>query len=213
MIVFGGGIGGNGPAGLTNDVWIFQDARTNVGNTWQQMTPSGTAPSNRCYHNAVYDQTNNRMIVFGGDPNVGYCFNDVNDVWVLTNADGTGGMAGWTQLSPTGTPPSIRSAASAVYDPTSNRMIIYGGNEQCLNPTSDLWVLTNANGLGGTPGWIQLTAAGGGPGPRTGHTASYDTANNRMILFGGRLTIGAGTNDTWVLSNANGLGGIPTWTL
>ena len=211
MIIFGGGIGGNGPGGEENDVWIFHDVRTNAGSTWQQLTVSGTPPSKRLGQSAVYDQVNNRMIIFGGDPNVGYCFVDVNDVWVLTNADGSAGTAGWTQLSPSGTPPPIRSFHSAVYDQTNNRMIIYGGNEQCDGPDGDLWVLTNANGLGGTPGWTQLSPTGGGPGARTDHSAVYDAANNRMILFGG-LTSSTTTNDTWVLSNANGLGGTPAWT-
>jgi hypothetical protein len=36
MIVFGGSVGGIGPASLVKDVWIFQDARTDIGNTWQR---------------------------------------------------------------------------------------------------------------------------------------------------------------------------------
>jgi hypothetical protein len=214
MIIFGGVIGGNGPSGEQNDVWIFQDARTNTGNAWQQLTVGGTLPRPRCSQSSVYDQLNNRTIVFGGNPDTGFCYQDLNDVWVLTNADGTGGTAGWTQLSPTGTPPSVRSSASAIYDQANNRMILYGGNEQCESADSDLWVLTNANGLGGTPGWIQLSPAGG-PGPRTLHSATYDPVNNRMILFGGQggNPYALVTNDTWVLSNANGLGGTPAWTL
>ena len=187
MIVFGGTLDTvNGPSRELNDVWVFQDARTNTGNTWQKLTVNGTLPAARSSHSAVYDQINNRLIIFGGNPDGGFCFQDLNDVWVLTNADGTGGTAGWTQLSPMGTPPSVRSSASAVYDQSNNRMIFYGGNEQCDNPDSDLWVLTNANGLGGTPGWIQLSPAVGGPGPRTVHSATYDAADNRMILFGGQ---------------------------
>jgi hypothetical protein len=213
MIVFGGSPETPYNSAL-NDVWIFHDARTNVGDSWQQLTISGTLPSPRDTCTAVYDQANNRMIVFGGDPTPGYCYNDVNDVWVLTNADGTGGTPGWIQLSPTGTTPSGRSSYSAVYDPASNRLIVYGGHQECtFPPDGDLWVLTSANGLGGTPSWIQLSPAGSGPGPRNSHSAFYDAANNLMMLFGGQLPSGPYTNDTWVLSNANGLGGTPTWTL
>jgi hypothetical protein len=214
MIVFGGDNNAteDGPAGLLNDVWIFQDARTNTGNTWQQLTVSGTAPSPRLSQSAVYDQVNNRMIIFGGDPDNGTCYVGLNDVWVLTNADGTGGTAGWTELNPTGTPPSIRANASAVYDQADNCMIIYGGNESCEPFDSDLWVLTYANGLAGTPSWSQLSQTAGGPGPRTVHSAFYDSVHNKMILFGGQLPSGSFTNDTWILSNANGLSGPPTWT-
>jgi hypothetical protein len=213
MIVFGGVFGTTGAPPLGNDVWIFKDARSNQGNTWEQLSVSGPAPSPRGYQTAVYDQANNRMIIFGGDPAVGFCYEDVNDVWVLTNADGTGGSTGWVQLAPTGTPPSIRSWAAAVYDQVNNRMILYGGNEQCDTPYGDLWVLADANGLGGTPNWIQLSSAGAGPGPRTLQSVAYDSANNRMILFGGQAPSAVYTNDTWVLSNANGLGGTPTWAL
>jgi hypothetical protein len=33
----------------------------------------------------------------------------------------------WTQLAPTGTPPSPRTDSSAVYDPATNRMVMFGG--------------------------------------------------------------------------------------
>jgi len=48
--------------------------------------------------------------------------------------------------------------------------------------------------------------------PRTRHRTVYGAANARMILFGG----GPGgtspcANEVWVLANANGVGGSPTW--
>jgi len=91
------------------------------------------------------------MIVFGG----GLGGSNSNEVWVLENANGTGGTPTWTQLSPSGTPPAGREEHSAVYDPSHNLMTVFGGN----NSTSvlrDTWVLSNANGLGGTPTWKQL---------------------------------------------------------
>src|SRR5437588_1390780 len=95
----------------------------------------------------------------------------------------------WTQLSPSGTPPSPRGfhGASAVYDPSSNRMIVFGGRESNQNNTNDVWLLTNANGLGGTPAWINLLPANspGAPASRSGHSAVYDIATNRMMVFGG----------------------------
>jgi hypothetical protein len=211
MIVFGGVFGTVGAPPLGNDVWVFQDARSNAGSTWQQLIVSGTAPSPRGSQSAVYDQVNNRMIIFGGDPDVGYCFGALNDVWVLTNADGTGGTPGWTQLSPTGTPPSTRSSAGAAYDPVNNRMIVYGGENACDPPAGDVWVLKDANGLGGTPSWTQLSTAGVSPAPRFVHGTVYDSTNNILMIFGGQTASVAFTNDTWILTSANGLGGTPTW--
>ena len=142
------------------------------------------------------------MMIFGGND----CFSGFyNDVWVLSNANGLGGTPAWTQLALAGAAPSARSNASAVYDPTSNRMIVFGGSS-----TAEVWILLNANGLGGAPAWTQLTPSPG-PAGRYAQSAVYDTANNRMTIFGGGANSGL-LNDVWVLSNANGLGGTPVWT-
>ena len=68
--------------------------------TWIELLPSGGPPSERSSHSAVYDSNTNRMIVFGGDPNIGGCFGRTNDVWVLENANGLGGTPNWLQLYP-----------------------------------------------------------------------------------------------------------------
>jgi len=92
-----------------------------------------------------------------------------------------------------------------VYDPTNNIAIIYGGDKGNVStPYSDIWTVSHANGTGGTPVWTLLTPAGKAPNARTQLTATLDTANNRMTVFGGiKGTHIAG--DTWVLINANGL--------
>src|SRR5262249_28468901 len=66
-------------------------------------------------------------------------------------------------------------------------------------------VLTNANGLGGTPAWIQLSPTGTPPLGRYLTPAAYDPNSNRMIIFGGWLQGNLPGNDLWVLTNANGL--------
>jgi len=45
--------------------------------------------------------------------------------------------ATWAQLSPFGTLPSVRSGQGAVYDPGSNRMIIFGSG---ISYNNDTWV-------------------------------------------------------------------------
>jgi hypothetical protein len=76
---------------------------------------------------------------------------------------------------------------------------------------------TSTNGLGGTPTWSQLSPSGDLPTPRSLHSTFYDATNNRMIVFGGRSWSNAtqsftALGDLWELSNANGLGGAPSWT-
>lgn len=211
MVVFGGGVTAANtypyPYQLSlNDVW-----RLNANLSWTALNPAGTAPAVRLWHSAVYDSLNNRMTIFGGG--LGNSAPCANDVWVLTNATGVDGAPEWLQLSPTGGPPAARAQHGAVYDPNTNTMIVYGGQD-CFSTTfGDVWTLSNANGLGGTPTWTQLSPAGSGPGAReiTGGVA-YDVANNRLIIFGGESSTGILENDVWILSNANGQGGTPTWT-
>jgi hypothetical protein len=211
MIVFGGGAGSTS----LNDTWSLE---VSGSPQWKQLSPSGTPPQGRRGHTAVYDSANSRMIIFGGG--LGNSSPCANDTWVLSNANSVAGSPEWTQLSPTGGPPSPRIFPTAGYDPGSNRMIVFGGNN-CFSVGAayynDVWVLTNANGVGGTPVWTQLTTAGGPPAARENFGASYDAASNRLTIFGGWNTNSQGSdavffNDVWVLSNANGLGGTPTWT-
>lgn len=185
-----------------------------LAQTWTELSPTGGPPSVRHEATAVLDAANNRMIVFGGQVAPGVCTTDppTDDVWVLENADGTGGTPTWTQLLPTGAPPAARAEHTAVYDANSNRMIVFGGTNPGISDFDDLWVLTNANGLGGDPEWILLTPLPDTttftvPDARRGHAAVYDSANNRMILAQGPVQ-----SDLWVLTNANGLGGTPQWT-
>ncbi len=84
------------------------------------------------------------MTVFGG----GGATSEFNDVWVLANANGLGGTSTWTQLSPSGALPAAREGLPAVYDPSTNRMVIFAGVS--ANPPTyynDVWVLNSANGI------------------------------------------------------------------
>jgi len=127
-----------------------------------------------------------------------------NDVWVLSNANGLGGTSVWTNTvaqGAAGSPPP-RSIHTAVYDAASNRMMVFGGLGSSIY--NDVWVLSNANGLGGTPGWTNTVAQGaaGSPLGRVQPAAVYDASGKRMILFGGDIFT-TYYNDVWVLSNAN----------
>ena len=171
-------------------------------------TVTGTKPAPRSGPAAVFDPGSNRMIVFGGA--LGFASPCANDLWVLSNANGVGGAPAWTQLTTSGGPPSPRTRLAAVYDQATNTMIIHGGNNCFSTENSDVWILTNANGLTGTPTWTQLPPTGTAPSGREDNAAVYDSANNRMIIYGGATT---STDDpsAWVLTNANGAGGTPAW--
>lgn len=197
--------GGTVPA----QVWVLTNAN-GLGGTpaWTQLQPTGTAPENNGGGTAVYDANANQLIVYGGC--TANCGSPLPNVYVLTNANGLGGTPTWSQSTPSRSIP--RTGQSAVYDPTSNSMITFGGNLAFPSTDqNDTNVLSPANAS--SPTWRTLTTSGGPPGVRILAGAGYDIAHNRMIIFGG-LNEGTGIdyNDAWVLSNANGHGGTPIWT-
>ena len=177
---------------------------------WISLSYSGGPPSKRIQSIPTYDAANNRMMIFGGCKNPSVpCFM-LNDVWVLRNANGVGGTPQFTQLSPAGGSPAPRGAYGIGYDGVSNRLMVFGGGGNYpVNHLNDTWVLTNANGLGGAPSWIQLSTATIPPGPY-GMSSAYDSTTNELFVVGGVTAAGGATNDVWRLDNANGLG-TPEW--
>jgi hypothetical protein len=210
LIVFSGG----NYVAVPNDVMALSNANGIGTPDWTTVIPNGApgSPAARTFSTGVYDQANSRMIVFGGCSFTGeFCTSYLNDVWVLVNANGLSGAPTWEQLAPAGTPPAPRWAQGAAYDPVNNRMIVYGGDNQSI-VFSDAWVLSNANGLGGTPTWTQLSPAGGPPEGQDSPSVAYDSTNNILIEFAGTMNdFGQDANSVWTLSNANGLGGAPVW--
>lgn len=203
-----------------NDIRILSNANgTASPSTWTTLGTSGGPPGIRGEHSAIYDQTNNRMTIFAGHNSISTCcpyvISDYNDAWVLSNANGQSGTPIWTQLLPLGSMPGVRGSHSGVYDPANNRMIVFGGSQwnqaaQTSTPLGDLWILTHANGLGGTPEWTQLSQSGAVPGPRLWHTAAFDSVNQRMIILGGIDQNDVTSNRVWVLILNQGLNQNPT---
>jgi len=206
-----------------NDVWVLINADGTTGTPiWTQLNPQGGFPG-RESAGAVYDAQSNRLVVFMGSHPGGLCrpspcIVDPADVWVLTNANGLGGIPIWNQLLASGAPPGrLLGSVDSTYDPANNRLMVFGGfrpaQQQVLN---DAWVLTNANGLDNAPPtWTQLSPSGSMPAARSGNTTFYDIQTNRLVIFGGSNGGVGGTltnfNDVWALDNANGLGGAPAW--
>lgn len=200
---------------VATDQWVLSNAN-GLGGTpaWFKLSPIGGPPGPRVDHVMAYDSATNSLIVFGGQN--GCCANQqtYGDVWVLSNANGMAGTPVWTQLNPAGGPPPGQDGVSGVYDSANNRLIVFGGfPNQSQTFTNAVWVLSNANGFGGTPVWTNIVSEGatGSPTARRFPAAVYDSSSNNMTIFGG-YNGGTYFNDTWVLSNANGMGGTPVWT-
>jgi hypothetical protein len=185
-----------GPAVM--DIWVLTAASGSGGaSSWQLLVPTGGTPHGRAQASAVYDSRTIRLILHSGRA-WRYGWELWGDTYALPNANGMGGLPAW---SPLPTAPVARYQHLAGYDPMSNRMIVFGGMTSS-GLSNDVWVLTDANGIG-SPAWQQLHPAGTPPPPRSLMAGGYDPVSNRLIVQ---------DSDVWVLTYANGLGGTPRWT-
>jgi hypothetical protein len=177
LTVFGGtDCNGN----YLQDLWTLYDA-TGPAPYWVQRTTQGIPPTARESATAVYDSSDNVLILFGG----GQGFKNFwSDVWTLSNANGTGaGPSTWTQLNPIGPGPEARSGHWAVYNAATGSMYI-GDGVSGSTLLSDTWQLAGANGLSGAPVWRQVVTTGSFA--NTQGTAIL--ASNSIITFGGEVS-------------------------
>ena len=136
-------------------------------------------PSGRTRHTAVYDSTEHRMLIFGGRFRAGTSgpYLLFGDVWALDLETET-----WSQVTTTAGP-SARVNAGMAYDPTSHRVIIFGGNASSSGMNyiamNDTWTLDLVNGQ-----WTELDTTGT-PSPRLFQSAIWDDARQRMVIHGG----------------------------
>ena len=199
LVTFGGHAMGAIDPSPRNDTWAYHPGE----GTWEFVSLDG--PSARLGHTAVFDAARDRMLVFGGDEIYGPAPVH-NDTWVLDFTDLFPSPA-WSQLLPAGPPPPPRSDHTAVMDPVGDRMVIFGGGEGSLTGPpvyhNDVWAL----GLSPSPAWTQIVPTGTPPAPRFGHTAVYDPAGQRIVVFGGQAEAGR-RNDVWILT----LAGPPAWS-
>ena len=189
LVMFGGA------AGTThfNDTWAYDSA----ANTWTELKPSGTQPPARGACTMAYDPGTHRLIMFGGyDGTTPY----LNDTWAYDPAANA-----WTELSPSGTVPVARTGPVMAYDPSSRRMIMFGGSCGEAENLNDTWAYDPAANT-----WTQLKPSGKLPPARVLPAMAYDPAGQRMVMFGGTSSDVFGTqpsdtgyfNDTWAYDSA-----------
>jgi len=188
MIVFGG----NDASHVDhNDVWALS---LGASPAWTKLTPTGTPPTPRGWHSAIYDPVRDRMVIFAGF--IWSTSGWLADAWSLSLA----GTPAWSAITAPGAP-GARKSHSAIYDPDGDRMIVYGGYNDPAHP-ADLTVLS----FGGSPAWSVLTPAGTPPAPRDGQTMVYDAPNKRVVIYGG---VDAPIGNAWAAT----LTGSPSWSM
>jgi hypothetical protein len=143
-----------------DDTWSWN------GTTWTQLSPA-TSPSGRDSYAVVYDPATKQVILFGGFRGGGYT---PGDTW---SWDGTT----WTQLSPATSPGVDVFAWQAAYDAASHQVLLFGGDEGGGTFGNATWTWTGTN-------WSKLSPAASPP-VRAFGTMTYDSADQRVVLFAG----------------------------
>ncbi len=194
MLVFGGY--SYPPTNYYDELW---ELSLSGSPTWKQLQVKGAVPSPRVAHSAILDSAAKKMYVFGGVDSNGLDRNELftldleqdPPVWVSMNTGLQGPL------------PLPRYRHTAIHDRIKNQMIVYGG---LPGPMNDVWAL---NLEGGVPQWKNITPSGGTvPEGRSEHSAIFDKANHRMIVFGGVNNNGT-KKDTWAFD----LSAVtPSWT-
>jgi hypothetical protein len=174
-----------------NDTWSWN------GSAWTQVSaPAGCtiacseSPQPRWSSQLIYDAARGTLLLFGGYNNSVGVF---DDTWVWTGSV-------WSEVSPVPPSPSVRSAASMVYDAATGTVLLFGGSN---GPSNDTWSWS-----GGF--WTQLAPATSPPA-RTAAAIAYDETRGTVLLFGGckgsfpGCTPANFLNDTWSWNGS-------TWT-
>lgn len=189
-IIMFGGFGCKGVNdSIYNDTWSYN---YNL-NSWTKMNPD-ISPSARMYFAITYDQSNDKVILWGGRK--WEAISD-NKIWLYDfNSDS------WQSRENIGGPEKPLAYPSIVYRNKTKDIILFGG--AILEP-----------GFKGTPinqtwsynlkqnKWIILIPKIS-PLPVANHSMSYDTKRNTIFMFGGELQ-GLYSNkvsrDSWIFDS------------
>ena len=193
MLVFGGFDGVSPPSSRRSDLWQLS---LSGSPQWTELSP-GAGPSARSGHRAAYDPVRQRMIVYGG-----YDVNFVSDTWALALV----GAPAWTNLAPPGALPGARVEHAVEYEPSGDRLVIYGGYDDPNNThvLGDAWALP----LGSPQPWALVSS--GGP-ERWGFAVIHDPIRHEMVVFGG-IFEGLGSESLTADTFALELFDRPTWS-
>ncbi len=167
--------------GRFDDTWAFDLG----ANRWRNLTPAGTRPLRRCLHDAVYDDRNRQMLLFGGCASgFGPC--PLDDLWAFDL-----NTHQWSQKS--GSPrPAARQWYGMAFDSRRGRLVLFGGAGPggALN---DTWEYDPAANV-----WSQASPRGEAPAGRSRHEAAYSPDLAAVFFFGGRTDAGL-TNELLAL--------------
>jgi hypothetical protein len=182
--------GGDGNRDDSLDTWGWD------GSTWLERTPA-VSPSSRSGQEMAYDSARNRVVLYGGvrcppdsdcnSPNL------TGDTWEWDGST-------WIERTPVVGPPARVEHAMA-YDASRGRVFLFGGAgrdwENLPLFLADTWTWDGS-------AWAEVAWSPSTPAGRAGHAVAYDSARERLVLFGGyewrsggHQPMGTTFADTW----------------
>jgi len=162
------------------------DAQANLSNIdvegWSEVIPPDSPPG-RHGHKMVYDSTNEKVVMFGGQTSPGS-----SETWLYDTSNNR-----WTQVFPSPSP-SVRTYPGMAYDIKNDKIVLFGGYYY----KDDTWTYDTVMNK-----W-ERQPLGVRPPRMYAPAMAYDPLSELVVLFGGRILPGGRlSNDTWVYDTAN----------
>ncbi|HVZ85665.1 MAG TPA: kelch repeat-containing protein [Polyangia bacterium] len=186
----------------TDELWEWDG----TAGTWTNLTPANRPaswPEHRYSQMAAYDVARGRLLLFGGigPPSwPGYA----GDLWEWNSA-----FATWLQLTPDPLPaawPAPRQSAGMVYDPSTQKTVLFGGWDNL--PNNDTWEWDGAARV-----WVDRTPAvlpAAWPPAGEWNSLVLDVCRGQPVLVGGdglvqdNTGLGSVAPELWGWSSAGG---------
>lgn len=162
--------------------------------------PSNAGPGTLYNCGLTYDGAISEVVLFGGyNGDATVSAGQSGSTWLLPNSnfpyEGSPEAESWVSGPSNGPPP--RSAHAMVFDQSRSVVVLFGGNSG-NGPLPDTWEFNGSQ-------WNEISAGGAGsPAARDEVGIAYDTARQRVVLFGGESSSGTGSvpgtqsfGDTW----------------
>jgi len=186
LIVFGG----ESASGYTNDIFALN--LNSDGEFWTELgldalDAGGVRPAPRTQASLVYDQLNDRVILYSGYAAPA----TLHDVWAF-NMNEREQNWGKGALPTVNIPGGTSVGNAAIYDPIGQRMLVYRGHTGGLHALS----------LDDQLAWTTLTDPST-PSARRYPAVAYDPIRHAMILQGGFLGGYSATSETFMLDINN----------
>jgi hypothetical protein len=169
VILFGGAQSGK----MMNDSWEWD------GVQWTNVSREGPTP--RFPAGFAYDAAHKNTLLFGGHSFDGQGFTTYADTWIWDGVN-------WRQITADG--PSARDGARAIFIPTADHILLFGGAEIAADVTNlnDTWIWNGTK-------WEQVNVQG--PPARVHSTMAFDEARGVVLMTGGSNGPNSTLGDTW----------------